>query len=256
MNNTKPTIILRHYDGSVVEQRRKDGYINATSMSQSYFAFSGKRRDVSTWLKLARTKETLKHLSGVVGITVTELYQVFQGAHHEKQGTYLHPKLATRFGIWLSDEYGYQVECWVEDWLLKGREIPKQEIIEYLFPAECGAYVLRFKPEFRDRFEFVMKASWNSPAAMGFISRTLYQPLMDADARRRMNEINPQKQDGRRNRKHIQHNAPEFDEKVQERIKIIQVLLNVSRGKQSFWTNYNAEFGAEVQGGFDLADLL
>lgn len=256
MATNKPTVIFRNYDGSIVEQRRKDGYINATSMSSGYLKATGTRREVYKWLNSARTKQTLKHLSEVTQICVNELYQVIQGSPETGGGTYLHPKLATRFGIWLSDEFGYQVECWVEDWLLKGKEIPKHEIINYLFPAEHGAYLLRFKPEFRDRFEFVMKASWNSPAAMGFISRAIYQPLMDADARKRMNEVNPQKEDGRRNRKHIQHNAPEFDEKVQERIKVIQVLLNVSRGKQSFWTNYNAEFGAEVQGGFDLADLL
>jgi len=256
MTTNKPTIIFRNYDGSIVEQRRRDGYINATAMATGYLKTTGKRRDVAHWLATKKAKEDLQHLSSVVSIPVNELYQVIQGSPETGGGTYLHPKLATRFGIWLSSEFGYQVECWVEDWILKGREIPKHEIIEYLFPAEHGAYLLRFKPEFCDRFEFVFKQSWKSKAAMGFISRAIYQPLMDTDARRRMNEVNPQKEDGRRSRKHIQHNAPEFDGKVQERIKIVQVLLNVSRGKQGFWTNFNAEFGAEIQGGFDLSELL
>lgn len=256
MSKNKPTLIFRDYNGVEIAQRRRDGYINATAMASSYYQATGKRREVYKWLNSARTKEMLKHLESITQICVNDLYQVFQGSPESGGGTWLHPKLATRFGIWLSDEFGYQVECWVEEWILRGREIPKQEILEYLFPAEHGAYLLRFKPSFRDRFEAVMKQPWNSPAAMGFLSRTIYQPLMDQDARDRMNAINPQKSDGRRNRKHIQHNAPEFDQKVQERIKEVQILLNVSRGRQSFWTNYNAHFGSEVQGGFDLAELL
>lgn len=256
MAKSKPTLILRNLDGSIVEQRRKDGYINATALAKAYEAKSGKRRDVSSWLKNKKTKEDLLHLSVVTGIVVTDLYQVFQGGNPEEQGTWIHPKLATRFGIWLSSEFGYQVECWVEDWLLKGREIPREQILEYLFPDEHGVHVIRFKKEFRDRFESVMKVRWDSPAAMGFISRTIYKPLMAEDARARMNAINPQGEDGRRIRKIVQHTAPEFDEKVQERIAVIQILLNVSRGKQSFWTNYNAQFGSDVQGGFDLAELL
>lgn len=256
MAKIKPTLILRNLDGSIVEQRRKDGYLNATSMAKSYESRTGKRREVYKWLNSARTKETIEHLSGVTQISVTDLYQAIQGGKPEEQGTWLHPKLATRFAIWLSDEFGYQVECWVEDWLLKGREIPREEILEYLFPDEHGVHVIRFKKEFRDRFEIVMKVRWDSPAAMGFISRTIYKPLMAEDARLRMNAINPQGEDGRRSRKIVQHTAPEFDEKVQERIGVIQVLLNVSRGRQGFWTNYNAQFGADVQGGFDLAELL
>jgi KilA-N domain len=42
---------------------------------------------------------------------------VFQGGNPEEQGTWIHPKLATRFAIWLSDEFGYAVECWVEEWM-------------------------------------------------------------------------------------------------------------------------------------------
>jgi KilA-N domain len=38
------------------------------------------------------------------------------------RGTWLHPKLATRFGIWVSDEFGYLVEEWVEQWLTAGLE--------------------------------------------------------------------------------------------------------------------------------------
>ncbi|MCC5609732.1 KilA-N domain-containing protein [Nostoc sp. CHAB 5834] len=50
-----------------------------------------------------------------------ELYQAFQGSPENGGGTWIHPKLAIRFGIWLSDEFGYLVEEWVEQWLTTGQ---------------------------------------------------------------------------------------------------------------------------------------
>lgn len=256
MAKSKPTLICRELDGLTIGQRRKDGYVNATSLSKAYEFRSGKRRDVYDWLRQKRTKETIEHLSVVTGIAGTELVHTIQGGVPEEQGTWIHPKLAVRFAIWLDDDFGLQVEDWVSDWMMKGREIPREEILAYMFPEEQGIYVKRFPKEFRDRLELVMKFKWESKATMAFISRTIYKPLMADDARERMNQINPQGQDGRRSRKIVQHTAPEFDQKVQERIKVVQVLLNVSRGRQSFWTNYSAQFGEDVQCGFDLAQLL
>ncbi|RCJ17963.1 hypothetical protein A6770_33430 [Nostoc minutum NIES-26] len=115
------TIISRQINGSPVEQRQRDGYINATALTSAYKLATGKRRDVSDWLENKRTLETLSHLSSNTGIPVFELYQVFQGSPENGGGTWIHPKLAVRFGIWLSDEFGYQVEQWVEEWVLKGQ---------------------------------------------------------------------------------------------------------------------------------------
>ncbi|BAY41836.1 KilA-like protein (plasmid) [Nostoc sp. NIES-2111] len=115
------TVISRQLHGSPVEQRQRDGYINATALSSAYKLATGKRRDVAHWLELERTKETLNHLSSITGIPVIELYQSFRGSPENGGGTWIHPKLAVRFGIWLSDEFGYQVEQWVEEWVLKGQ---------------------------------------------------------------------------------------------------------------------------------------
>ncbi len=119
--DTAITIISRSLHGSPVEQRQRDGYINATALSSAYKLATGKRRDVAHWLELERTTETLNHLSSITGIPVIELYQSFRGSPENGGGTWIHPKLAVRFGIWLSDEFGYQVEQWVEEWVLKGQ---------------------------------------------------------------------------------------------------------------------------------------
>ncbi len=108
---------LNHeYAGITVGQHVSDGYINATAMASAHKARAGQRRDVANWLQNKRTQEDLEHLSTIVRIPVIELYQVFPGAPECGGGTWIHPKLAIRFGMWLSVEFGYEIECWVQEW--------------------------------------------------------------------------------------------------------------------------------------------
>ncbi|MBP5977043.1 KilA-N domain-containing protein [Brasilonema sp. CT11] len=100
-------------------QRRVDGYVNITKLAKQYHESTGKRRDVNHWLATKSTQEDIEHLSAVTGIPVTELVQVFQGGTPELQGTFVHPKLSIRFGIWLSSEFGYAVETWFQHWTLE-----------------------------------------------------------------------------------------------------------------------------------------
>ena len=123
----KLAVIAHNINDSVVEQRQSDGYINSTALASAYKLTTGKRRDVGHWLELERTKETLEHLSSITGIPVIELYQVFRGSPSSGGGTWIHPRLAIRFGIWLSDEFGYLVEEWVEQWLTTGQSPANNE---------------------------------------------------------------------------------------------------------------------------------
>ena len=107
--------------GINVNQRAIDGYINATALATAHKQATGKRKDVANWLENKRTQETLEHLSKAVRIPVIELYQVFQGAPENGGGTWLHPKLSVRFAIWLSDDFGFEVENWVEQWMTTGK---------------------------------------------------------------------------------------------------------------------------------------
>lgn len=123
--NTKPNkearmsdlIIAHSINGLSIGLRKSDGYINATRLTQAYKEQTGKRRDVNDWIRLKRTKEMLDHLSTNTGIPANQLYQAFQGSPDNGGGTWLHPKLATRFAIWLSDDFGLMVETWVEEWM-------------------------------------------------------------------------------------------------------------------------------------------
>jgi KilA-N domain len=123
-------IILHHFQGNQIGLRYLDCYINATAMSAAHKEKTGKRRDVTDWLRLARTKETLEHLSPVTGIPVTGLVFVQQGGTPSEQGTWIHPRLAVRFGIWLSDDFGLAVENWVVEWSALKQQRQNAEWIE------------------------------------------------------------------------------------------------------------------------------
>lgn len=71
--------IARKINEFVVEQRSRDGYINATALTKAYKLATGKRRDVSEWLTSKRTIQSIAHLSTVTGIPVTEKRASYSG---------------------------------------------------------------------------------------------------------------------------------------------------------------------------------
>jgi hypothetical protein len=121
--------LTHNLSGIAVNQRVIDGYINATALTNAHKQATGQRKDVANWLSNKRVQQTLEHLSSVTRIPVTELYQVFQGGIPEDQGTWLHPKLSVRFAMWLSDDFGFQVENWVEQWMTQGKNPIAQQPI-------------------------------------------------------------------------------------------------------------------------------
>lgn len=133
-------IIAHQINGLTIGQRNTDGYVNATRLSKAYEQQTGKRRDVHKWLTSKRTQEMIAHLSSVTQIGVTGLYQVIQGGVPELQGTWIHPKLATRFAIWLSDDFGLMVENWVESWMTKGKDTHPEQ----LSPAQAILEMAKF----------------------------------------------------------------------------------------------------------------
>jgi len=166
----KLTVITHNINKSVVEQRKLDGYINATALTSAYKLASGKRRDVSEWLSNKRTQESLKHLSSKTDIPVIELYQVFQGSPETGGGTWIHPKLAVRFGIWLSDEFGYLVEEWVEQWLTSGQSPEYESLNAMIITAieKSLTPITQQLSEIQEQLQLVPgvkpKRSWTLPA--------------------------------------------------------------------------------------------
>lgn len=113
------SIISHDVNGLTVGQQEGNGYINATRLTQAHKLMTGQSRKVHEWLSNKRTKESLSHLASKLGIPADQLYQAFQGSPENGGGTWLHPKLATRFAMWLSDDFGLMVEEWVQSWSTK-----------------------------------------------------------------------------------------------------------------------------------------
>lgn len=86
-----------NYNGSII-QKRQDGYINMTQMCSA----NGKL--VADFLRLKQTKAYLAELSTVMGIPITQLYQVIQGGN-EDQGTWGHPLLSLRCAQWINAQF-------------------------------------------------------------------------------------------------------------------------------------------------------
>lgn len=160
MNN-----LTHNLSGISVSQRVIDGYINATALTTAHKQATGQRKDVANWLVNKRVQQSLEHLTSITGIPVIDLYQVFQGSPELGGGTWLHPKLSVRFAIWLSDDFGYQVECWVENWMFNSKlpiaQTPSSQLqsLPVIMPTEEETEYMRSRV-----WEKEEMASWPVPA--------------------------------------------------------------------------------------------
>lgn len=108
------SIISRKID-SAVEQRKKDGYINATKLCNVHNERTGEGKLPKHWLENKGAKSIIEKLSVVSGIPLSLLIQVNRGG--KAQGTWIHPRLAVRFTMWLDEEFSLQVEDLVQAWI-------------------------------------------------------------------------------------------------------------------------------------------
>lgn len=157
--------LTHNLSGISVSQRVTDGYINATALTAAHKQATGQRKDVADWLRNKRVQQSLEHLSLAARIPVIDLYQVFQGSPELGGGTWLHPKLSVRFAIWLSDDFGYQIESWVEDWMLNAKapiaqtQSTQSQALLVVMPTEEETEYMRSRT-----WEKEEMASWPVPA--------------------------------------------------------------------------------------------
>lgn len=117
-------LISRRVDGKLIEQRRIDGYINATAMCRA----AGKL--FADYGRLKTTDAFLQELATVMGIPITEIIQSVRGGGPSIQGTWVHPKVAIHLAQWLSPHFAVQVSEWVYDWMT-GRGSPASHRMPY-----------------------------------------------------------------------------------------------------------------------------
>ena len=101
-------------EGRLVEQRRADGYINATAMC------TAANRPWSRYWEVKASQEFATELSADIGIPISELIQSVKGGQPDRQGTWVHPQVAIHLAQWLSPKFAVLVSKWVYDWISSG----------------------------------------------------------------------------------------------------------------------------------------
>lgn len=115
-------LIQHEANGSVINQRSSDGYINATALCKAV----GKLFKDYTANK--NTKEFLEELALETGLKVQlaekslveqkqALIETFPGAPSTGGGSWVHPLVAIHLGQWLSAKFAVMVSKWVRDWM-------------------------------------------------------------------------------------------------------------------------------------------
>jgi KilA-N domain len=119
-------VLIPHRVGhEIIEQRAKDGYINATAMckaaNKNWFDYR-RQRTIDPFLGVLATE---------TGIPASELIQSLRGGGNlSLQGTWVHPQMAIHLASWLSPEFAVQVTKWVFDWM-SGRKPPAKAELPY-----------------------------------------------------------------------------------------------------------------------------
>ena len=98
--------------GSVIPQRPRDGYINATLLCQR----AGK--SFGHYHAAKQTKDFLDALFADIGIPISGLVQIVKGGSDRlAQGTWVHPQVAIHLGQWVSPVFSVKVTRWVTEWI-------------------------------------------------------------------------------------------------------------------------------------------
>jgi len=104
-------LVPHTYQGSLIQQRAADGYINATAMCKA----AGKLW--ADYNRLAATQAFLAALSSDMGIPISEIVQSIRGGDTALQGTWVNPQVAVHLAQWLSPEFAVKVSQWIVEWM-------------------------------------------------------------------------------------------------------------------------------------------
>lgn len=104
-------LVPHSYQGSLIQQRTADGYINATAMCKAA------RKEWANYNQNSTTKAFLHALEGSLGIPRDQIVQAILSGPNEGRGTWVHPQVAVHLAQWLSPEFAVKVSEWVVEWM-------------------------------------------------------------------------------------------------------------------------------------------
>lgn len=110
-NDNQLTLVPHSYQGSLIQQRAADGYINATAMCKA---------DGKEWANYNQNDTTqafLTALGGSLGIPRDQIVQSIMSGPNDGRGTWVHPQIAIHLAQWLSPEFAVKVTEWVYEWM-------------------------------------------------------------------------------------------------------------------------------------------
>ena len=147
--------VIEHTMGSdLINQRARDGYINATAMCK----VAG--RPWNRYWDTRTTKDFVQALSTDTGIPVSELIQSIRGGNPEFQGTWVHPQIAIHLAQWLSPQFTVQVTQWVFEWLSGSSRVAES------MPYHLRRYVANMGRVPRTHFSMLQELTYNLIAPM------------------------------------------------------------------------------------------
>lgn len=110
-----PLYICHNENGTAINQRRDDGYIDATAMCRAY------RKAWSHYRENKQTTEFLAYAESALGIPIALLIDTRETGRYSERGTWVHPRIAIHCAQWVSPEFAFLVTGWVFDWM-QGRQ--------------------------------------------------------------------------------------------------------------------------------------
>lgn len=99
----------RIWNGTTIERRRSDGYINATAMAKA----NGKH--LPHYMANERTREYMQALADLAGISIGRVAQIITTGPNDLRGTWIHPRLAVDLARWISPVFA----VWMDGWFLE-----------------------------------------------------------------------------------------------------------------------------------------
>lgn len=105
---TTAGLTVRVWNGTHIS-RREDGFVNATAMCKA----NGKR--LHHYLANERTDDYIAALAADAGIPATGIVSVRRGGSPDRQGTWVHPRLAVDLARWISPQFA----VWMDGWFLE-----------------------------------------------------------------------------------------------------------------------------------------
>ncbi len=159
-------LIQRKHANTLITQRAKDGYINATAMC------TAANRPWGRYWETRSSRDFAEALSDDIGLPISELIQSIKGGNPALQGTWVHPQVAIHLAQWLSPQFAVQVTQWVFEWISGG---PK--VVERL-PYHLRRYVANMTAVPRTHFSILQELTYGLIAPMEARGYTLPEHMV------------------------------------------------------------------------------